>query len=197
MDLCESAPAKSSFDRIMVSNEAACSMRMMNDDSNDLQIRLNALRMDEPEPKSRGIAMEEESKAASLPTPAPAKAAPPKQAVPIPSGKPSFDLVISLQHNTGYWGADKAAYFAGCFRDGQTEDAAVRQALDALTDSLAADADKETLYVTLLAIHVLTEIFAANEDQWVLLVRKAKTYLKNAGIAKPEKLINQFNLQIA
>ena len=82
MDLCESAPAKSSFDRIMVKNEGegACSMGM-NDDSNDLQRRLAAL-MDEPVPKSRGIAMEEESKAASLPTPAPAKAAPPKQAVP-------------------------------------------------------------------------------------------------------------------
>ena len=107
------------------------------------------------------MAIEEEVK--SVPVP-PVKAAPPKPAAPIPSGKPTFDLVISLQHNTGYWGADKAVYFAGCFKDGQTEDASVRQALDALTDSLTADADKETLYVTLLAIHVLTEIFAANED---------------------------------
>ena len=42
--------------------------------------------------------------------------------------------------------------------------------------------DKNTVYTTLLAIYVLQELFAANEDQWVLLVRKAKTYLKNAGI---------------
>ena len=68
----------------------------------------------------------------------------------------------------------------------------MRQALDALSGSLTED--KEILYVTLLAIHVLTEIFAANEDQWALLARKAKTYLKNAGVAKPEKLINLFTI---
>ena len=85
-------------------------------------------------------------------------------ASPIPSEKPSFDLVISLQLNTGYWGADKAPYFSGCFRDGQTDESTVRQALDSLTDSLSADADKDTLYETLLAIYFLTELFAANED---------------------------------
>ena len=73
----------------------------------------------------------------------------------------------------------------------------MRQALDALTDSLVSGADKDVLYVTLLAIFVLTEVFAENEDQWTLLVRKAKTYLKSQGVTKPEKLISDFNLQLA
>ena len=73
----------------------------------------------------------------------------------------------------------------------------MRQALDALTDSLTSEADKDVLYMTLLAIFVLTEVFAENEDQWTLLVRKAKTYLKSQGVTKPEKLIREFNLQLA
>lgn len=52
--------------------------------------------------------------------------APLKPLVPIPVGKPSFNIVISVQHTSGYWGADKAPYLAGCFKDRQTEDEAVR-----------------------------------------------------------------------
>ena len=73
----------------------------------------------------------------------------------------------------------------------------MRQAFNALTDSLTSGADKDVLYMTLLAIFVLTEVFAENEDQWTLLVRKAKTYLKGQGVTKPEKLIREFNLQLA
>ena len=54
-----------------------------------------------------------------------------------------------------------------------------------------------TLYVTLLAIMVLTEYFAGREGEWKLLVGKAKTFVKNSGIAKPEKLIQKFSLQPA
>ena len=70
------------------------------------------------------------------------------------------------------------------------------QALDALSDSIEQGVDKETLYVTLLAIYVLAEVFGDKEDEWTLLVRKAKAFLKKAGIAKPDKLYSQFNLQL-
>ena len=115
--------------------------------------------------------------------------------VPAPTGKLSFEEVISVQHPSGYWGADKKPYLTGCFKARNIEDIDVRQKLDqALADSEVSDAQKETLYVTLLAIYVLTEVFASQKDQWTLLVRKAKSYLKSAGVVKPELLLNQFKL---
>lgn len=111
-------------------------------------------------------------------------------------GKPSFENVIGSQHNTGYWAADTTYVFEGLFKDKQVEDAGVRQALDSLIN-LNPDEDKDALFMTLLAIYVLAEVFADKEDQWVLIVRKAKSFLKKAGVSKPEKLIRQFTLTLA
>ena len=69
-----------------------------------------------------------------------------------------------MQHNTGYWGSDKLSNFTCFFKDGATEDSNVRQALEGLSGQLANTADKDTIYVTLLAIYVLTEVFGAKED---------------------------------
>ena len=37
------------------------------------------------------------------------------------------------------------------------------------------------------------ERFGDREDEWTLLARKAKTFLVNAGIAKPDKIIRLFS----
>jgi len=72
----------------------------------------------------------------------------------------------------------------------------VRQAISHLsTNALAQDSDLETIYVTLVAIYVLQEAFEHKSNEWALLVRKAKTYLKQVGVSKPEKLLNLFTLQ--
>ena len=78
--------------------------------------------------------------------------------------KLTFEQVIALQHNTGYWGSDKLSSFTSFFKNGVTEDASVRRALEELSGQLADTADKDTMYVTLLAIYVLSEVFAAKED---------------------------------
>ena len=63
------------------------------------------------------------------------KKAAPKQAIipvpsehttPVPSGRPTFEHVISLQHGAGYWYSNTRPHFAAFFKDGQTDDAAVR-----------------------------------------------------------------------
>ena len=72
----------------------------------------------------------------------------------------------------------------------------MRQAINHLsTTTLAQDTDLETIYVTLVAIHVLQEAFEHKCNEWTLLARKAKTYLKQVGVSKPEKLLNLFTLQ--
>ena len=55
----------------------------------------------------------------------------------------------------------------------------------------------EVIYVTLLAMYVLEEEFDDKEDQWTLLVRKAKTFLKGCGVSKPDRLIQAFKLHFA
>jgi len=52
------------------------------------------------------------------------------------------------------------------------------------------------VFVTLLAIYLLQEAFGDSEDEWTLLARKAKTYLKSVGVDKPDKLIKKFTLQV-
>ena len=122
---------------------------------------------------------------------------PSEQNIPVPSGKPNFEHVISLQHGAGYWYSNTRPHFAAFFKNGNTDDADVRQALEALSASLKPEADKETILVTLLAIYVLTEIFDDKEGQWTLLVRKAKTFLKGCGVNKPDRLLQEFKLQLA
>jgi len=77
--------------------------------------------------------------------------------------KLTFEQVIALQHNTGYWAWDKLSSFTCFFKDGATEDASVRQALEGLSGELT-DSEMDKMYVTLLAIYVLTEVFAEKED---------------------------------
>ena len=48
--------------------------------------------------------------------------------------------------------------------------------------------------MTIIAIYVLTELFSDQEDEWTLLVRKAKMYLKSQGVFNPEILIDQISL---
>ena len=64
------------------------------------------------------------------------------------------------------------------------------------TISMQANTDKEQVYVTLLAMYLLLEVFGHREDEWTLLVRKAKNYLREAGVDKPDKVLKKFNLEI-
>ena len=50
--------------------------------------------------------------------------------------------------------------------------------------------------MTLLAIYVLEEAFADYEAEWSLIVRKAKTYLEQAGVDKPNNLVKKFSLML-
>ena len=104
--------------------------------------------------------------------------------------------MISGQQNTGQWSVSHLPALAGAFKGGQTEDTALRQAIEALADSLMPEADKQTIYTTLVAIYVLTEGFAEQEDEWTLLVRKAKAYLREQGVEKPDKLLRLFTLEV-
>lgn len=81
---------------------------------------------------------------------------------------------------------------AACVESGDIEDAAVRQALSAV--ALVAGVDPEVVYETLLAWYILEESFSDEEDQWQLIVSKAKSWLESAGVPKPATIVNKFSL---
>ena len=46
---------------------------------------------------------------------------------------------------------------------------------------------------TLIAIYLLTEAFSEISAEWALLVKKAKDYLKQQGVDKPDAYLNKIN----
>jgi hypothetical protein len=40
----------------------------------------------------------------------------------------------------------------------------------------------------LVALYILAEFFYDKEDEWILVAKKAKTWLKQQGLDKPESL---------
>lgn len=113
-----------------------------------------------------------------------------KPSAPKSSG-PSLESVIASQSTEGYWPASTKASLAAFFKDGMVDDSDVFEIVANL-----GSADAEQIYATLLAIFLLTEAFSHKEDEWTLLVRKAKAYLKAAGLDKSDKVLRKFNLEL-
>ena len=63
-------------------------------------------------------------------------------------------------------------------------------------EALTLTDDKEIVYTTLLAIYILAEAFDDKEDEWTLLARKAKAYLKSVGVDKPDKILRLFTAEV-
>jgi hypothetical protein len=68
------------------------------------------------------------------------------------------------------------------------------ETLKQLAGSLTASVDD--VLMTLIALYLLQEKFEDREDEWSLIAKKAKTWLKQVGVTKPEKLIGQINMVI-
>ena len=50
------------------------------------------------------------------------------------------------------------------------------------------------VYLTLLALFILKECFDDYKGEWEMIARKAKNFLRSAGVPKPDTLLRQFTL---
>jgi hypothetical protein len=94
----------------------------------------------------------------------------PKPKPVAPVAKPTFKQLIAEQSGTGFWNTS------------------VESVLTKFLGSLPtkpAEYDQQ-VWATLLSLYVLSEAFEEKEDEWKLLAQKAKTWLKQQGIAKPD-----------
>ena len=55
--------------------------------------------------------------------------------------------------------------------------------------------DANAAYLTLVALYVLQGEFEERENEWRLIAKKGKDYLKSVGVQKPDALINEFTLK--
>ena len=124
------------------------------------------------------------------------KSVPAKSAImkPTDTPKPEFNNFIAGVTTMGSWSANSRALLAACLEGDQFDDLTVREAISAIT--LADGTDIETVYMTLLAWYILEEGFGDEEDQWQLIVSKAKTWLESAGVPKPASFVAKFSLAI-
>lgn len=67
----------------------------------------------------------------------------------------------------------------------------VKNMIQGIKDQLSCS--QEDILATLVALHILNEIFVDNEDEWTLVARKAKIWLKQQGLDKPESLYKNIN----
>ena len=59
-----------------------------------------------------------------------------------------------------------------------------------------SEVDPRCVYLTLLALYILKEGFDSKKDEWQLLAKKAKDFLKQCGVKRADVLIKKFSLQI-
>lgn len=89
----------------------------------------------------------------------------------------SFTYIIKKQKTDGFWSEDVRSLLEACIDPssdkGQRE---VRAAIQNFT--LADGITAETVYLTLLAIHILQECYEDDQGEWTLIARKARTWLE-------------------
>lgn len=56
--------------------------------------------------------------------------------------------------------------------------------------------DVRCIYMTLVALYVLKEVFKRNKNEWQLIAQKAKEFLKNNGVEKPDNVVKKFSLKL-
>jgi hypothetical protein len=99
----------------------------------------------------------------------------------------SFKELVACQHSSGFWPETCKQLINNFFKDGSCHDQSLLNELQTLTTSgkklLSPIGD---ILMTIIALYVLEEKFEDNEEEWTLLAKKAKAWLKNAGLDKPD-----------
>lgn len=77
------------------------------------------------------------------------------------------------------------------FESHSIEDINLLNQLKALNSALATQ-----IWHTILALFILDEKFDDTVDEWEMIARKAKTWLKQNGVAKPDNFIKKISFTL-
>ena len=54
--------------------------------------------------------------------------------------------------------------------------------------------EEQTVWLTILALYILSSNFKDKEEEWQLIAKKAKTYLKKQGIIKVDPILKKITI---
>ena len=108
----------------------------------------------------------------------------------------TLDQIISAQHTSGYWLETSKSLFDTFIASGDSFDFDTIDEVNKAIDNCKMSAMRGVIIATLVALFILMEVFEDQEDEWTLVAKKAKTWLKSRGIDKPETYYKNMSLQI-
>ena len=103
--------------------------------------------------------------------------------------KPSFEELTSQMNTRGYWSESANDTLRMYFVGQNIDDANLRKAMDAQQWAAQLPCNQQCIFLTILALFVLKEVFVDREDEWQLLAQKAKNLLRECGIKRPDGFI--------
>ena len=103
--------------------------------------------------------------------------------------RPTFEELTAAQSVTGFW-PEKSKGLLDRFAEKGNAYQFDTGKIEIATKGKAAKGD---ITATLVALYILSEFFEEKEDEWTLLTRKAKTWLKEQGIENPKTLIDDIH----
>ena len=103
--------------------------------------------------------------------------------------KPSFEQLTSHINMKGHWNENVEDTLKKYFINQDINDNNLKAEIGKIKVNKAIPCNLHSVYLTILALFVLKEVFVDREEEWQLLAQKAKTLLRNCGITKPEGLL--------
>ena len=56
--------------------------------------------------------------------------------------------------------------------------------------------DFTAVWLTILALYILEKKYKSKEKEWIMISKKAKSYLKQKGIEKVDAIVNKINISL-
>ena len=110
----------------------------------------------------------------------------------------TFEALIESQHQNGFWKKSAEQVLSSYFTNGKIDDGRVKAVVDSVSIPLE-DVDKRSVYLTLLALYILREVFGEKQTEWMMIEKKARDFLTKqvtGWSTPPMKVLKQFSLQV-
>ena len=109
--------------------------------------------------------------------------------------KPSFESLISFQLIDGKWNIDCEVVLKDFFIDSNIHDAVIDQVVEQVKAN-GSSADPLMIHFTIIALYILKRTFASKQDEWYMIAKKAKDWLKSVEVPNVDKHIKKLKLTL-
>ena len=101
--------------------------------------------------------------------------------------------MIAHQVSDGNWSKGAESTILNFFSDESIQDATI-ESLIAQAKSVGSKEDPKIIHLTIVALYILKDEFLHKKDEWQLIAKKAKDFLKAAGVENIEMYLKKLDL---